>query len=204
MSTEGNTDPDDVPKAAPLNPKSPNADPGLHPNPAPDCSLAASMQSIVDDARQLNTDFGIRPYRVFSVVVRWSGGERGRGDASVESEIEFLPTPKLKDYDSLAGDLRSGGEVERGQIKLTEISANYTEADLFTLFHVKPLTDDREGYVEIRHDGRQGAEPERRRFTLKGAPFHDATNFQWVCMLLAQDQARTKGGAVRDVRLHRF
>ena len=198
-------DPDDVPKArSNPRPTPPNVDPGLGPNPQPERSLVEDMQPIVDDARQLNTDFGLRPYRVVSVVVRWTGGERGRGDPVVESEKEFLPTPKVKDYSaSLDGELKAAGITDRGTIRLSEISARYTEDDLDALFHLQPLPKDREGFVEVRHDRRDG-ETKRRRFVVEGVPFHDAENFQWVCRLLAQDPDRTRAGVPRDVRTHAF
>ncbi len=69
------------------------------------------------------------------------------------------------------------------------------------LFHVQPLPKDRNGFIEIVHDRRDG-EAKRRRFTVKGVPFHEADKFQWVCSLLAQDQPRTRAGRPRDVRTH--
>lgn len=200
-------DPDDVPKPR-GNPRAlkPNQDQRLHPNRAPERSLAEELQEVVDEARQLNTDFGIRPYQVFSIVARWSGGERGRGEPTVISEVEFLPTPKVKDYDNLSSELLAGGRTERGTVRLSEISARYTEDDIMALFHVQPLPQEDEGWIEIRHDQRDG-ETKRRRLVVKGIPFHEGSKFQWVCKLLSQDSDRTRAGQIRDpsnLRTHGF
>lgn len=161
-----------------------NAWPGLG-------GLAGSLISTVDDIRQLNSEFGIRPYRVFATTVVWSGGEIGRGTAQVTSSVELTPTPLVKDLTNIKGVVRSGGLVERGDARLTQVSARYTEAQLKQL--LPPTTRNTESFIEVlnAHDGQT---PIRRRFTVAGVPEYEPQNFQWKMTLLRQDSDRTNQG----------
>lgn len=173
----------------------PNDNPELFPPDDPSATFAEGMGAIVDDVRSLVSDMGLRPYRVFSVLVRWSGGEVGRGEP-VSFEREFVPTPKLIEP-SVTSEPRSGGLVERGLATLTEISPRYTEDELRDLFGC----DERPGveiFVEVRVDARDGS-TERRRFAVSGMPFRDADGFQWVARLIRQDGGRRRDGSVRVV-----
>lgn len=180
-------------------------DPGSpeHPNEDVECSLVESLGGIVDDIRQLATDLGARPYRVFSVVSQWSGGEIGRGEVQLLRETEFLPTPKLVETSGVRAEPKSGGIAERGTIKLREVSPRYTEDEVRGLLGTGPLTDPATGiplaavevFVEVRMDPRDGVS-ERRRFIVSGMPYRDGEAFEWVVSLLRQDQDRTRGGAL--------
>ena len=178
----------------------PNTDGALHQNPVPELSLVESLGPTVDGLRQIFTDVGMRPYRVFSVVVRFSGGEPGRGREEVASETELLPTPKL-DVRPVTTVILSGGRVERGGARLSEVSPRYTEDDIRALFRVKPLPAGHVGYIESRIDGRDGV-TQRRRFAVKGAPFRDAENFQWIVQLGSEDGERSRDGTPRGPREH--
>jgi hypothetical protein len=181
-------------------PITPNVDPTLGPNPAPGRSVAEDMGEVVDELRQLHTDLGMRPYRVFSVVLRWSGGEPGRGTAEVVSEREFLPTP-LADLRPLTRVVTSGGVVERGGSRLSELSPRYTEDDIKALFFVQPLPKGHQGFIEITVDARDGQSP-RRRFTVKSPPIRDASGWEWTVRLESEDEARTRAGEVQGPRRH--
>ncbi len=170
----------------------PDRDPSLHPNPAPELSLVEDLGPVADDLRQLFTDFGTRPYRVFSVVVFWTGGEEGRGEETVESETEFLPTP-LVDLSRLRSVTTSAGKTEKGFHVMTEVSPRYTEDDIRTLFHVQPLPKGRTGYIEIQMD-RRDAQAKRRRFAVRGVPARRADEFDFRVSLSVQDQARLRSG----------
>ena len=171
----------------------------LHPNHAPERSLVDEWNDTADEFRQLATDLGARPYRVFAVVVRHSGGTDGRGDPVVVQETELLPTPLVKSRGQRQ-DLKSAGKTERGHIELTEVSPRYTEDQLQQMFHVKPLLDGLEGFYEVRIDRRDGRAPRRRRYTLRGVPELDAENFQWVLKLQKQDGNRARDGEPAKVR----
>lgn len=175
----------------------PGRDPALHPNRAPGRSLVESLGGVVDSLRQLATDFGLRPYRIFSVVVKWTGGSSGRGDAVVVSERELLPTPKLVDTASLEGEATPGGYLNRGSVRLVQVSPRYTEDDARALFHVQPLPTDMDGFIEMRIDARDGS-TERRRFTVKSVPFRNAGRFEWVVPLTSQQGDRSRSGEVLE------
>lgn len=174
-----------------------NNDPREHANPQPQQSLVESLGGLVDELRQLHTDFGLRPYRVFSVVIGYSGGEVGRGTASVVSEAELLPTPKLVDMKSVRGISRPAGFDEEGNITLRQISPRYTEDDISEIFFQQPLPKGSLGFLEVRVDERDGS-TKRRRFTVKGTPFRDAGKFEWSVRLTSQSHDRNRDGVIQD------
>lgn len=175
--------------------ETPNTDPALGRNPAPDLSLTESLGEVADSIRQLYTDFGLRPYEIFSVVVRWSGGERHRGTAAVVSETPLLPTPKIENIEQLDEELRSAGRVERGTVRLIEISPRYTMDDIRLLFP-RALVAGEEHYIEARIDRRDG-ETERQRYVVSGAPERRADQFDWTVRLIKQDENRFRDGRPR-------
>lgn len=177
----------------------PNDDPRLHPNAAPARSLVEQLGSVADDLRQLNTDFGLRPYRMFSVLYRWTGGEIGRGEPEVASTEEFLPTPNVV-MGGVRKEPREGGTVERGDVRVTQLSPRYTEDQIRTLFHCRPLAVGFEGFLEIAVDERDGSTP-RRRYVVVGVPSRDAGAFQWTASLVRQDAARLRDGEPNPVGL---
>lgn len=157
-----------------------------------------SFADVVDDLRQLQTDAGNRPYRVFAIVVAWSGGEVGRGDPTVVSERELLPTP-LVQLRGIKRHSTSAGKSDRGYTELTELSPSYTEEQLQLSFHVKqPLEklEKFEFFYEIQQDRRDSPDSPRRRFVLRDVPVYDVKNHQWVIHLSSQDKNRGKRGAV--------
>lgn len=162
--------------------------------PAPGGTLVESLGSTVDSMRQLYTDFGMRPYRVHSVAVKWSGGSIGRGVTSVLAEVEFLPTPLVKEWTGLQGDPRSGGVPERGMGRLEQLSPLYTEDMIRTLaFCGCAVPADVEGFIEVRMDHRD-PDARRRRFTIRGVPYRSADGFEWRLGLFRQDQDRARDG----------
>lgn len=178
-------------------PQTPNNDPREHPNQQPGRSLTEELGATVDDLRQLYTDFGQRPYRVFSVIVSWSGGSSGRGDAVVQQETELLPTPLVVDMKSVRGRATPGGFDEAGGITIKQISPRYTEDDIRALFFVQPLPVSKDGFLEVRVDSRDG-ETRRRRFVVKGAPYRDAGKFDWSARMVLQSHDRDRDGTIRD------
>jgi len=171
----------------------PNDDSRIGPSPRPEESLANCLGAVADDLRQLYTDFGLRPYRLFSIVTAWSGGEHGRGEERLVSETELLPTPRVS-LASLRGSLSDGGLRERGNLRVDQISPRYTEEDIYAIFHLHPLPPQFTGWLEVREDARDGAYPPRRRFTVAGVPARSADQFWWEVDLVQQDPARNRLG----------
>lgn len=189
----------------------PNRDPALGPNRAPQRSLAEELAPVVDEARQLMTDLGMRPYRVFSVTLRWTGGERGRGASEVVSEREFLPTPRVVDLSGMRARAQENGVELRGDVRLREVSARYSDDDVRGMFHGCQQGAQFETFIEIREDARDGAEPRRKRFVVEVEPYRDAQRFEWVVVLSGQDGARARDGSQTtnlqtpaQVRMHRL
>lgn len=175
----------------------PPLDPEEHPNPAPQASLVEELGQTVDELRQLYTDVGMRPYRVFSVVVRWSGRRIGAGVADVVRETEFLPTP-LVDLAPVSAEAKSAGVVEDGGTILREISPRLTEDQVRGLFFQDELGPGEEGFIEVVHDVRDG-QTDRRRFTVRGGPVRKESKFQWTCRLVRARKDRNRDGTL-DVR----
>lgn len=171
-------------------PITPNLDTSLHRNTRPECSLVESMADLVDDMRQLEVDFGLRYYEVFSVVVRWSAGERKRGTGTVIAETPFLPIPEVTGIGNVNRDLRPGGSVKRGDIWLRKLSPRYTQDDILLLFP-RELRDDEEHFIEVRGDARDGATV-RDRYVIVGRP--ERKPFGWEVRLTKQDENRTREG----------
>lgn len=176
---------------------SPNQDPSLDPLRNPGRSLAAELASTADDIRQLYTDAGLRPYRVFMVVEHWSGGQVGRGKVHT-TETELLPTPKVNVKGSYDG-LTAAGRQPKGSVMITEISARYTEDEIVGLF-TPPAKPDQVTFLEVSVDARDG-KTRRRRYTIKNAPQLDAENFQWTAVGVSQSSERTRDGKVTGPRL---
>lgn len=169
---------------------------GLQPWEA-DGSLGDDLSSVVDEAQQLVADLGLRPYRVFSIVEQWSGGKRGRGTVSIVSEREFTPPPVIN-YRPLRRQLGSAGVVERGEVTLERISTRYTEEEIRSLVPTN-LERGQYAYIEARYDGRDGGEPQRRRFTIASVPYLEIPRrFQWVVRLRPQDDPRDAHGRPQE------
>lgn len=132
---------------------------------------------------------GDRPYRVFLVVVGWTGGEPGRGE-QVElrrtelgcgPSCEGRPTPPLVILSG--GWARSmHGVVEEGFAVLEEIDPTYTEAQLSVYGRLEAGEAAHVEIVADERDGVGGGSPVRR-FRLNGPPFRDARRFSWVLRL---------------------
>lgn len=172
----------------------------LRPNEVPN-SFAVMLTKVADDIRQLNTTFGIRPYRVFLVHVQWSGAVRGSGQGIEIARRELLPTPRVKNMESLPEILRSTGLTEEGSITVDQISAKYSEDDLAGRTPdlqdpSKPITSaaNVEFYWEVVENRVALPLAKRRRFTTNGVPELSRGGFQWSVSLIRQDVDRQRNG----------
>lgn len=140
--------------------------------------LGGCLIDAVDCARQIATDLGARPYRVFRVKTRWTGEERGDGVENVILQEEITPTPKVSGMDGISLQLQDIGLDEVGTTQVSEISARYTEAQLRT----PGLAPNENFYWEIRL-AKDGDQNRRRRYMLVGVPSYSATSLQWTIRL---------------------
>lgn len=173
-------------------------------------TLAHRFAPRADRLRQLNTRFGLRPYRCFLVWTKWSGGERGAGEETVlpGGRIELLPTPKVRSLDNVAAQFFSGGVLPVGSLRVTEISALYTRDQLaglavpnhdFTEENVPPRPRSAEDlpkrpsvtslpqpfdfYWEVVEDGRGDDPAVRSKFRLAAWPNRNPGGVQWECLI---------------------
>lgn len=155
-------------------------------------SLVESLGAVADDLRQIASDLGARPYRLFSVIQRWSGGAVGRGYASIVSRREILPRPKVN-VNPAQTEYTAGGRQTRGHVRVTELSPRLTADDIFGIFGTQPLAGGRESYLELTIDSRDGRS-QRWRLTPADVPQRDAENFQWTVDLYYASNSPTRDG----------
>jgi hypothetical protein len=167
----------------------------------PQSSLVEESSELVDELRQLQAESGLRPYRVFCVLVEWSGGELYRGTSRVLSEKEFLPTPFV-DLRPMYSLMSEAGRFEHGDVVLREISPSLTEDQVKELCsNGAELPPGQQSFIEVRHDERKGNEPTRRRFTTRGVPWHNAEEFEWIVTLSDEEENRRRDGALPEKTL---
>ena len=168
-------------------------------------SLAARLAKTVDKARQIEVRLGMRPYQVFMVWTTWEGDERGDGNQRIVARIPMTPTPKVSDLTALRQNAFSAGRALVGDLRLTEVSANYPLEVL--MGNIIPDRGEDEMphpyhfFYEVVEDGRHcppGEGDERKRFSLEAAPFLDAENQQWILTLGKMSGDMQRDGTPRN------
>lgn len=155
-------------------------------------SLAKMLVPCIDHIRNLNTCLGTRPYRVALVRTRWSGGQRGRGVEEVLNEEFILPTPLVEGLGDLDEQQIGPGREEFGAIKVSEISARYTEDHLLGRDEDGSRRPPEENfYWEVHLMTATGYGP-RKRFQVAGLPELSMTNVQWIVTLVRASEDRTR------------
>jgi hypothetical protein len=169
-------------------------------------TLVARLGPVADNLRQIATNLGARPYRVFLVWTLAGGAERGEGVERVVHEEELLPTPLVQDLTSLALQPYSAGKLPVGSVRVTAISTSYGEDVLAgTVMPDGRTPDKRRGdfFYELREvaavsapcgPNEQGLvrEPERKRFRLLSGPFRPPTRVGYEVVLERSSEDRTR------------
>lgn len=159
-------------------------------------SLANRLAPRIDRIRQIATNLGTRPYRVFLTWTTWTGTERGEGYEQVVRRTEILPTPLVASLDRLALTQFAAGTLPMGSVQVTEVSATLTEDLLTGRWVPEPHEDEvpppKDFFYEVVEDGRGDPEPVRWRFRLMSKPFRDAENVQWKLLLEKEDPDRSR------------
>jgi hypothetical protein len=177
-------------------------------------TLAARFGPLADRLRQLNTKFGIRPYRVFLNWTRFSGDARGAGSETLVQRTEILPTPKVASLDSTTFSMFHAGTVPVGSVKISEISvSSYTEDILRGLdpnaipafSQMVPqgqvslldtgIPQPFDFFWEVVMDDRGGENPVRFRYRLLNKPFLLAGSVMWTVMLEKTSEDRLRSDA---------
>lgn len=181
-------------------------------------SFAQRFAPTADRLRQIVTNFGLRPYRVWLVWTRWSGTERGVGKEKEVVRLEILPTPKIANLDtSIRYQMISAGYLPTGSIMVSNISALLTQDQLTGLaiptrefvcrndpptiesarrLPPKPseyrLPNPYDFYWLVCEDGRGDDPPAENKFRLSSWPWRDAGNIGWRVALerVSSDPAR--------------
>jgi hypothetical protein len=90
--------------------------------------------SVVDPLRaQLYPLLGNKQHQVHLVRRTWSGGARGSGTATVTVDVTITPAPAVQfenDEQAQHYELEGSGRSEEGHAVVSEVSLQYTEADL--------------------------------------------------------------------------
>jgi hypothetical protein len=161
-------------------------------------SLVVQLGPCVDCIRQIATDLGARPYRVFIVQTQWTGEEEGDGLERVIGEREILPTPKVTTVGALGTEIRSAGQLEVGDLVVREISTSWKDYELRGVqADGSDLPEGVKQFFEIRMDLREPeAQTVRRRFTVSGVPELQATRVQWVVPLKRAMNERKYDGTI--------
>lgn len=149
-------------------------------------TLANRFVGRADRLRQLNTKFGLRPYRVWLVWTKSTGEERGEGKEVVVRRTELLPTPRVVDLTVTYASFPAGVNTE-GMLKLTEVSQSYPFDVLKGLYvpeqHEDEVPQPYDFYYEVAEDGR-GENPEQRnRYRLYSTPFRQPGKVMWSITL---------------------
>lgn len=88
------------------------------------------VTDVIDGLRdELHPAFGVRAFRVYTVVRSWSGGRVGDGDYT-DVETELTPQPMVHPFSSLRREQEPCGYNDAGAVKLTEVSLTYTQDEL--------------------------------------------------------------------------
>ena len=158
-------------------------------------TLARRFVPLADKLRDLMTKFGLRPYKVRIMRVKWSGGQRGIGVPTVASELHILPTPLISDLTSLQEIVHPVGLDESGPIQLSEVSGTFTEDDLMgrSIIGAAVAADD-EVFYEIEFPRPDGTPSTRRRFYMLSPPHYHAGRLQWIIRLERSHEERDRAG----------
>jgi hypothetical protein len=157
------------------------------------CSLARRLIPAVDRVRDLYTQIGARPYRVWIIKTRFTGERRGRGVEQVIHETEILPTPLVVDLRALSEVVTPVGVNDQGVIQLQYISGRYTEELLLGVgLDGHPVAPNETVYYEIEFFRADGLPSERRRFVRDSVPHYNALQFQWLVTLVSAIENRAR------------
>lgn len=161
------------------------------------CSPGQRLIGVVDRARDIVAQLGLRPYVVSIVRRQWSGPRRGVGvEDDAVSVLRILPVPVVMDLSGVAQVASPGGLDEQGGVLVKQVSGRYSEDVL--------LCRDRDGepadanasvHWEISFTDPTGRPSEARRFTPASAPYYDPEKFEWSIRLeRASGADRPRGG----------
>lgn len=139
------------------------------------------VEDVIDGLRgDLHPEFGVRPYRVFTVRRVWHGDEIGQGRYT-DVENEILPQPRVRNFGK--DENNASGLSERGEVKINEVSLTYTHDELMG----SQLEQSAEWLFKITEA--HGQENPPRYFVRSRPPFVDREqDMAWTLYLKHYDQ----------------
>lgn len=168
-------------------------------------TLAHRLGPRVDRVRQIATNLGVRPYRVFLTWERWTGRERGEGKELLVRRTEILPTPKVEDLASVTFTPFAIGMIPVGSLRVSRISVAAFTQDLLTgkmvpKEHEEHIPEPYEFFYEVVEDGRGDDPAARQKYRLLSAPYRKAGGVHWQIVLekVSPDMGRDGNPAVDD------
>lgn len=162
-------------------------------------TLAQRFIPLADDLRNLLTKFGLRPYKVRILRIRWANGLRGTGAAVVDDALDILPTPLVQDLSTMTAIVQPVGLDEIGTIIVSEISGRFTDEQLrFLDRDGRQPGPDEEVFWEIEFPRLDGRPSDKRRFMLRSAPMYFSGRLQWQVRLERAHHDRARNGDYID------
>jgi hypothetical protein len=162
-------------------------------------TLANRLGRVADDVRQIATNIGVRPYRVFLIWTKWVGTgtvERGEGTEYIIQKLEILPTPRVTSLDGLSLSIAHAGVIPIGSVRVDRISVRRFTEDVLKgkAFPCDPLPfgerieekhipEPYDFFWEIVEDGRGDCPAKRRRFRPMTEPVRRPGKPDWTLML---------------------
>lgn len=137
------------------------------------------VPDVIDGLREdLHPQFGIRAYRLFTVLRSYTGAHIGEGPFS-DVVTEIRPQPLVEVWNGLNFTLRDCGVDELGEIRLREVSLQCTEADLIG---PKPLARGQQWFLRL--DEAHGQATRAKFFVHTRPPYIDREkDMAWVLWL---------------------
>jgi len=137
------------------------------------------VTDVIDGLRaELHPAFGVRAFRVYTVVRTWSGLEVGLGDPTDE-EVELVPSPLVHPFVFQREQEPCGFDIA-GMVKITEVSLTYTQAELLACEAPEGV----QYFIKIVEG--QGQEQAAKYFGHSKAPYPDRVkDMGWILWLEA-------------------
>lgn len=155
--------------------------------------LIDSLVDVIDELRgDLHPQFGVRPFRVYTVLRQWNGQSVGDEGGFVDTIVELTPQPRVRQWDGYKWVLLAGGTHEDGKIRLTEVSLAYTYDELAP----SGLNFDTEQFLRNRQffyvlADAYGQNSEKRYLRVSKPPFPDREkDIGWVVELMDMNLER--------------
>ena len=150
----------------------------------PDVLVDSLVVDVIDGLRdELNAEFGVRSYSVFTRHITWSGAQVGQGVATTV-DTEITPRPRVAIWGGYRYELQKCGIDEIGQVEITEVSISYTEAELVG---VRATMGKNQQWLILLREG-HGQASREKAFIHDKPPFIDREkNLGWTMWLRAAE-----------------